>query len=108
MARKITEDAVAAFLAPTPYDFNRDNTSVHVVADEFALFAVMRLHGNTIATRSGDTVTLTDAGWRTVTTRERLNGILDFLGLDRIVQRKSVWVQDGRLWDGTLTVRIGN
>ena len=48
------------------------------------------LHGNAIAWKAGDTDTLalTLAGWNTVTTRERLNGVLNFYGFKyRFAQR---------------------
>ena len=38
------------------------------------------LHGNKIAEKRDNTVSLTLAGWNTVTTRERLNGLLTALG----------------------------
>ena len=48
------------------------------------------LHGNPIAWKTGDAdvIALTLAGWNTVTTRERLNGVLNFYGMDyRFAQR---------------------
>lgn len=48
------------------------------------------LHGNAIAWKTGDAdvIALTLAGWPTVTTRERLNGILNFYGIGyRFAQR---------------------
>lgn len=36
---------------------------------------VVRLHGHRIATMTADVTTLTDAGWWTVTTRDRLNSL---------------------------------
>jgi len=47
------------------------------------------LHGNLIAWRqSADVIGLTLAGWNTVTTRERLNGVLNFYGIGyRFAQR---------------------
>lgn len=48
------------------------------------------LHGNVIAWKTGDDdlIALTLHGWNTVTTRERLNGILNFYGIGyRFAQR---------------------
>ena len=48
------------------------------------------LHGNAIAwkTSDADIIALTLAGWNTVTTRERLNGVLNFYGIGyRFAQR---------------------
>ena len=38
--------------------------------------AIVNLHGNHIAT-IGDTLQISDAGWQTVTTKSRLNALLD-------------------------------
>jgi len=48
------------------------------------------LHGHGIVwkTDDADVIALTLAGWPTVTTRERLNGVLNFYGIDyRFAQR---------------------
>ena len=48
------------------------------------------LHGNAIVWKTGDAdvIALTLAGWNTVTTRERLNGVLNFYGIGyRFAQR---------------------
>lgn len=71
--RKITQDAVAAFLAGKA--FSRSNTQVEV--EEGAVN--LRLHGNLIARRllnNSDEVIVTLSGWNTTTTRERLRGLL--------------------------------
>lgn len=55
----------------------------------------LKLHNNVIATKSSDspvvTYTLSSAGWRTKTTKERLNGLLELLGAPTIRQRRGVW-----------------
>ena len=52
----------------------------------------MTLFGNLIATLQGNTLTIRNAGWFTVTTKSRLNAILQSLntGLG-IFQKKGVW-----------------
>lgn len=66
--RKVTQDAAAAFLAGREGSFA--NTRVGLVS--------VQLHGSTIARLSPDrrTIVVTLAGWPTVTTRERVNGLL--------------------------------
>lgn len=70
--------------------------------------AVMYLHGNEIAIFDGELLTLKDAGWQTVTTKERLNGILQEFGIDGgISQRDYKWYfrsnnGDTVSWDGML------
>ena len=46
------------------------------------------LHGNKIAERTNDGILMTLAGWNTTTTRERLNGIAQVLGLDASFTQK--------------------
>ncbi len=66
--RKVTEETVTAFLARKPKSIGNTCST----GDE------LRLHGNTIAYWESDTcLILTMAGWGTVTTRERLNGVLE-------------------------------
>jgi hypothetical protein len=57
----------------------------------------MRLHGNLIAKIDADgTLAITNAGWFTNTTKERLNGIPGV----SICQKKGDWYLNGRKWDG--------
>lgn len=80
--RKVTKEVVDAFLAGKRRSVG--NTSTDGV--------VLKLHGNTIATIDPVTriVSVTLAGWATPTTRERLNGLCDLLGLGR-----PFWVKRG-------------
>jgi hypothetical protein len=63
--RKITIEAVKAFL--NDGIFKKDNTRV----ENGRIF----LHGNLIAEKRKDGIYISLAGWNTVTTRERLNGL---------------------------------
>jgi len=68
--RKITKESVEAFLKG--YDFKSDNTTVVGKAGG----TYLKLHDNTIACKLNDgTIEVSLAGWNTMTTRERLNGI---------------------------------
>lgn len=99
MARKITQAAVAAFYASKP--FRSGNTSVEL--PPLGHVVVLKLHGNAIA--RGDvgnvraTLEITDAGWPTRTTRERLNG-LDGVSLSL---RRDQWFLNGQEWTGNWT-----
>ncbi len=97
--RKITQKSVAAFLAGR--NFRSGNMTVS--RGGFDGFTVsMYLHGNLIAERNTQTVRLHDAGWQTTTTKDRLNGLLDTLGLGRIYQKDFAWyVGDGEAWNGS-------
>ena len=76
--RKITEDAVEAFENDKP--FKRSNTEVEVNPTR------LYLHDNLIAKKENG-LWITDAGWQTNTTKERLNGIPGV----HIVQRNWNW-----------------
>lgn len=81
--RAITKDAVAAFYAGR--NFKRSNTEVcsHHLYDGMTY---LYLHGNCIAKRDSRGVFVRHAGWRTLTTKERLNGILQHY--DKYVRQK--------------------
>lgn len=54
------------------------------------------LHGNKIAERRGGALWVTNAGWATSTTKERLNG----LPRVRVQQKQGQWYLNGAPWDG--------
>jgi len=102
--RKITRDSVNAFL--NRQTFKRQNMEVTSFDDSFYL----KLHGNTIAVLHGDgTLMITNAGWESNTTKERLNGLInEYLGYPNCIgrgihQKNFVWYLDGEEWNGKLT-----
>ena len=93
--RKITEESVNAFNNTLP--FKKANMEIEVLPN----VTIMKLHGNAIAYRYNDpekTLSITNCGWQTNTTKERLNGIDGV----NIVQKKGVWYLNGKEWDGEL------
>lgn len=93
--KQITLDAVRAFM--NAEKFKRDNTEIEVLPN----VTVLRLFGNEIAYRYNDperTLSITNAGWDTKTTKERLNAIPGV----HITQRKGEWYLNGEQWDGKL------
>lgn len=68
---------------------------------------IVRLHGHRIATVTPTWVSVSDAGWRTTTTKDRLNRFLAPYGA-RIEQRDWTWslCRHGRIepWTGGATV----
>ena len=68
----------------------------------------LSLHGNIIAKMvrqhiNGEyqtSITITSAGWKTVTTKERLNGLLHHLNAGSIQQRDFTWYLNDEYWDG--------
>ena len=93
--RKITAQAVDAFMDARP--FKKDNMQVEVLLN----CTILRLHGNAIAYRYNDpdrTLTITNCGWLSNTTKERLNGIPGV----SINQKKGQWYLNGEVWNGNL------
>lgn len=92
MARKITTEAIDAFMNDKP--FHKSNMDVN----SYATHTDLLLHGNQIAIKEGYKIHITSAGWRTNTTKERLNAIPGV----SISQKKGVWYLNGIQWDGSL------
>lgn len=93
--RKITRESVQAFMDARP--FSKDNTTIEVLPN----VTIMSLFGNRIAYRYNDperTLSITNEGWLSNTTKERLNGIPGV----SINQKKGEWYLNGNQWDGKL------
>ena len=89
--RKITRDAVDAFMRRE--SFKRSNTQVAVHPTVTRLL----LHGHLIATIDlMGNIKVTNAGYQTNTTKERLNGIPTV----SVVQKNFQWYLNGTKWDG--------
>jgi hypothetical protein len=94
MSRKITQEAVNAFY--NNRRFNKSNMSVDITDDGQTL---LKLHGNIIAGINSQGTWITDAGWPTRTTFERLNGLDDV----RVNTKKGQMYLNGQEWDGSKT-----
>ena len=88
--RAITFKAVQAF--NNGRKFTQSNTEVRIEGDMVSLY----LFGNKIAERSPNGFYITNAKYKTQTTKERLNG-LDGV---RIQQKKGVWYLNDKEWGG--------
>ena len=88
--RKITIESVTAF--ENSYEFNKQNMSVCVDGRE----TLLKLHGNTIAKKSGGKLFITNCGWETTTTKERLNALNGV----SISQKNFIWYLNGKEWNG--------
>ena len=89
--RKIERQMNEAILSGK--DFFSSNTSVQHYVNNItgAKEAAVHLHGNHIAT-VGDTLQICDAGWQTVTTKSRLNALLnEFADGCYVFQRNFDW-----------------
>lgn len=89
--RKVTQDASHAFMRRE--NFKNGNTEVKVEDGVTRMY----LFDNLIAQKTGLATTITTAGWRTATTKERLNGIAGV----NIQQVKGRWFLNGEPWDGS-------
>lgn len=93
--RKITKESNYAFENSLP--FKSGNTEIEVLPN----VTIMKLFGNSIAFQYNDpqkTLSITNCGWKTSTTKERLNGI-DGVHISQI---NRIWYLNGTEWDGKL------
>lgn len=111
--RKITEQSVDAFLKG--HTLNKQNMAVstafgtHILLPDYkGELTIMSLHGNDIAIKTKDSLFITNAGWFSNTTKERLNGLInEFYGYPDcigkgIYQKQGVWYLNNQEWDGKL------
>lgn len=85
--RNITNDVCRAFEAREK--FSRSNSSTDGTT--------MYLHGNAIAKwDENDNLWVTNAGWSSNTTKERLDGLRGV----SIYQKNFDWYLNGKVWDG--------
>lgn len=88
--RKITKQIIKAFLEFRALAIGNSHT------DGNSLY----LHGNRIAWHDGNNIIITNAGWFSNTTKDRLNGLPGV----SIYQKKGEWYLNGGVWDGEPTV----
>jgi hypothetical protein len=88
--KKITQQSVNAFI--NDLQFSKDNTIVKAGGEVTNLF----LHGNLIAHKIQGKLFISNCGWFTRTTKERLNGLPNV----SICQKKGKWYLNGEFWDG--------
>lgn len=93
MSRKISNSAADAFYSGR--SFKSGNTEVKVSADTTEMY----LFGNLIAIKKQKEVSITNAGWFSATTKERLSA----LNIASIGQKAGKWYLNGKEWDGKLT-----
>lgn len=96
--RQITRQMREAFL--NCQSFNKDNTKVVVNQNSpCGTLTQIYLHNNLIAEDSDTGFFITNAGWFSNVTKERLNALPNV----SICQKKGVWYLNGNKWDGQLT-----
>jgi hypothetical protein len=93
--RTITEKAIKAFM--NAEKFKSSNTNVEVLPN----VTILKLFNNAIAYRYNDperTLSITNCGWQSNTTKERLNAIPNV----NIKQIKGSWFLNNKEWNGNL------
>ena len=93
--RVITKQSIKAFMNAEP--FKKSNMEVEVLPN----VTVLKLFGNRIAYRYNDperTISITNCGWDTPTTKERLNALPNV----SIQQKNFEWFLNGEKWNGEL------
>lgn len=96
--RQITKQAVNKF--NNNESFNKNNTRIeyqHIFSEPTT---IMYLHNNVIAQKQENELRITNSGWFSNTTKERLNGLLDSIGFDKIYQKNFEWFLADRKWNG--------
>lgn len=84
--RMISQDAAAAL--KNCRNFKRSNTEVCIGENKrFSMF----LHGNKIASYDWKELRISNAGWSTKTTKDRINAILRTFNLGSIIQKN--WIR---------------
>ena len=100
--RKITFDAVAAFYNEKP--FKRGNTEVEVfICTLLRKTVYLILHGNTIARLKNGKLTISNGGWSSNTTKERLNAIFYRFFLSHEVK---VFQKKGKLYVSVQNINV--
>ena len=104
MSRKITKESVDKFLSRET--FKKSNMEVEKCYNAFTGSVNefrLKLHGNTIAVLDEfNMLSITNAGWASNTTKERLNGLPNV----GIYQKRGRWYLNGNEWNGEWT-RVG-
>lgn len=90
--KSITQKAVSAFKEGR--NFKQSNTKVEVLGKTRYLY----LFDNLIAIMNDTGLSISNCGWFSNTTKERLNGLPSV----SIYQRKGKWYLNGREWNGTM------
>ncbi len=87
--KQITKQITSAFIVGRPLSISNSST------DGNSIF----LFGNKIAEKRNGKLFITDAGWQTVTTKERLNALPNV----HIMQTNFIWYLNGKQWNGEWT-----
>ena len=92
--RKITRLAASSFIAEQPIKIANTRVKRGLLGETF-----LYLHNNLIAHKSITGIWISNAGWQSNTTKERLNGLPGV----SIYQKRGRWYLNGEEWNGEWT-----
>ena len=104
--RQITKQAVNKF--NNNKNYKKDNTRIeyqHIFSEPTT---IMYLHNNIIAQKLNKEIRISNCGWFSNTTKERLNGLLDSIGFNKIYQKNFEWFLADKKWNGKPVKLIGS
>lgn len=90
--RKISEHAADALIFG--FSYKKGNTEVVKVVGGTRMF----LHGNLIAEKIDGKIRITNSGWFTNVTKERLNALPNGVIIQQV---RGKWILNGQPWDGS-------
>jgi glutamine cyclotransferase len=90
--RLITKESIQAF--EQNRSFKKSNMEVEVLP----CTTILKYQGNSIAFKQGQSLKITNCGWFSNTTKERLNALNGV----SLYQKNFIWYLNGKEWDGQL------
>jgi hypothetical protein len=93
--KKITQESVENFSSNV--NFHKSNTKILTDGNITSMY----LFDNKIAYRIGKNLIIDNCGWKSNTTKERLNGLLENYKLPKIQQKKGKWFIDNEEFENT-------
>ena len=90
--RLITKESIQAF--NNGLNFRKSNMQIIATKESIRLL----YQGNMIAIKENNTLKITNCGWFSNTTKERLNALSGV----SLFQKNFVWYLNGKAWDGKL------
>jgi hypothetical protein len=98
--RKIEREMIEAIKTKKPY--NNDNTEVSIREGILRVY----LHGHLIAQIEESELFLTDCGYKTKTTKSRLNCLLSHFGFPVLYSKNYQWYIGDDMWQGNKIFQI--
>ena len=90
--RLITKESIQSF--EQNRKFSKSNMLVTLESGK----TLLKYQGNTIAIKEGQSLKITNCGWFSNTTKERLNALNGV----SLYQKNFIWYLNGKEWDGKL------